>query len=145
MVKLNTSAGITDQSNPLGIGHTSSVSLTSSNSGNSNGQQYDFLSKTNPSKSNSFPASSTHKDIQFIAVITGTETKKNFLFSYTVGGITSKLIFKVYKVKVCVTFPKELARCWIVLRSFSDFQALDSKVRVCDYFCLVNTIVAINT
>jgi len=44
--------------------------------------------------------------------------KKNFLFSYT-----------VYLIKVCITYPKEFAKCWTVSRSYSDFKSLDSKIR----------------
>jgi hypothetical protein len=43
----------------------------------------------------------------------------NFLFAYT-----------VWKIKVCITFPKELANCYMIYRSYSDFRELDSKLRV---------------
>jgi hypothetical protein len=58
-------------------------------------------------------------DMEVVVVVTGTEMRRNFLFAYT-----------VYKIKVCITFPKELAKCYIIFRSYSDFSALDSKLRM---------------
>jgi len=58
------------------------------------------------------------EEAQYIAVIIGTDVRNNFLFSYT-----------VYSIKVCITYPKEQARCWYVARSYSDFRYLDTKIK----------------
>jgi len=61
----------------------------------------------------------SNHELQYIVLWMGIETRRNFLFSYN-----------VYKMKVCVTYPKPLANVYIIERSYSDFQSLESKVRM---------------
>jgi len=65
------------------------------------------------------PDTKPPQELQYIVLWMGSETRKNFLFSYT-----------VYQLKVCITYPKYLANVYIICRSFSDFQNLDTKVRL---------------